>query len=154
MIQDYVAIDLETTGLDAKRDRIIEVGAIRVRDGVTEEIFHSMVNPRRRLNPQIQELTGIRDEMVIQAPEIGDIIAGIVNFCEGLPLLGHHVIFDYSFLKRAAVNRGIAFEKDGIDTLKLCLRRCMCKNMVHGCFHSCLSSHADSHKYISNLCDR
>lgn len=120
MVQDYVAIDLETTGLDAKRDRIIEVGAIRVRGGAAEETFHSIVNPRRRLNPQIRELTGIRDEMVVQAPEIGDIIAGIVCFCDGLPLLGHHVIFDYSFLKRAAVNRGIAFDKDGIDTLKLC----------------------------------
>ncbi len=60
--------------------------------------------------------------MVEAAPDIGDIIAGIVDFCEGLPLLGHHVIFDYGFLKRAAVNHGIAFEKSGIDTLKLCRR--------------------------------
>ena len=119
---DYIAIDLETTGLDAKRDKIIEVGAIRVQEGMETARYHSLVNPHRKLESRVQELTGIRDEMVEAAPDIGDIIAGIVDFCEGLPLLGHHVIFDYGFLKRAAVNHGIAFEKSGIDTLKLCRR--------------------------------
>ncbi|MCI8270399.1 MAG: 3'-5' exonuclease [Lachnospiraceae bacterium] len=119
---DYIAIDLETTGLDAKRDKIIEVGAIRVQEGMETARYHSLINPHRKLESRVQELTGIRDEMVEAAPDIGDIIAGIVDFCEGLPLLGHHVIFDYGFLKRAAVNHGIAFEKSGIDTLKLCRR--------------------------------
>lgn len=166
MEQNYVAVDLETTGLDAKRDRIIEVGAIRVRDGGEEEIFHSLVNPRRRLEPRIRELTGIRDEMVEQAPDIGEIIAEIVDFCEGLPLLGHHVIFDYSFLKRAAVNRGIAFDKDGIDTLKLC-RRLMPegqpKNLEAACAffgitragaHRALKDAVDAHRLYQALAGR
>lgn len=120
--QNYVALDLETTGLDAKRDKIIEVGAIRVQNGTAVVRYHSLVNPRRRLPLKIRELTGICDEMVEQAPDMGDIIAEVVDFCGELPLLGHHVIFDYSFLKRAAVNQGISFERYGIDTLKLCRR--------------------------------
>ncbi len=77
---DYIAIDLETTGLDAKRDKIIEVGAIRVQEGMETARYHSLINPHRKLESRVQELTGIRDEMVEAAPDIGDIIAGIVDF--------------------------------------------------------------------------
>lgn len=125
MVQEnnsYVAIDLETTGLDPKRERIIEIGAIRVEGGEITERFSTFVNPCMELEPRIVELTGIRDEMLMSAPEIGDVIGEILAFCGELPLLGHHVIFDYSFLKRAAVNAGYTFERNGIDTLKLCRR--------------------------------
>ena len=118
--QTYIAIDLETTGLDPKREKIIEIGAMRVEDGAKTAQFHTMVNPRREIGKRITELTGISTEMVENAPDIGDIMAELLEFCGELPLLGHHVIFDYSFLKRAAVNNGLKFERDGIDTLKLC----------------------------------
>ena len=118
----YVAIDLETTGLDPKRERIIEIGAVRVEQGEITGQFSTFVNPRMELEPRIVELTGIRDEMLAGAPEIGGVIGEILAFCGELPLLGHHVIFDYSFLKRAAVNAGTTFERNGIDTLKLCRR--------------------------------
>ncbi|MCI9534594.1 MAG: 3'-5' exonuclease [Lachnospiraceae bacterium] len=120
MEQSYVAVDLETTGLEAKRDKIIEIGAIHVVKGREIAAFHSMVNPHRRLKEQITELTGITDDMVENAPDIGDIIEEFAEFCGQAPLLGHRIMFDYSFLKRAAVNHGIPFEKNGIDTLKLC----------------------------------
>lgn len=120
MEQSYVAVDLETTGLEAKRDKIIEIGAIHVVNGREIAAFHSMVNPHRRLKEQITELTGITDDMVENAPDIGDIIEEFAEFCGQAPLLGHRIMFDYSFLKRAAVNHGIPFEKNGIDTLKLC----------------------------------
>lgn len=60
--------------------------------------------------------------MVENAPDIGDEIGEFLDFCGQLPLLGHHVIFDYSFLKRAAVNQGLEFERTGLDTLQLCRR--------------------------------
>lgn len=120
--QTYLAVDLETTGLDPKRDRIIEIGAIRVVDGAETEKFHTMVNPRRDLDARIIELTGISGEMVDNAPDIGNVIGDFVDFCGDLPLLGHHVIFDYSFLKQAAVNRKVDFERRGLDTLRLCRR--------------------------------
>ena len=118
----YAAVDLETTGLDPKHDKIIEIGAIRVEDGVIQDQFSTFVNPRRKLEARVEELTGIRDEMVADAPDIGLVIGRVLEFCDGLPLLGHHIIFDYSFLKRAAVNEGLPFEKNGIDTLTLCRR--------------------------------
>lgn len=117
--QSYVAIDLETTGLNPKEDKIIEIGGILVRDGVVAKEKATLVNPRKILSEHIKELTGIEDSELEQAPGIEEIIEEYLNFCEDLPLLGHNIMFDYRFLKRAAVNHGFLFEKDGIDTLTL-----------------------------------
>ncbi len=119
-MDSYIAIDLETTGLNPKTEKIIEIGALRILDGAEEARFHRLVNPRRKLSPEITALTGITDQMVENGQGIEEIIGDLAKFCGDLPLLGHHVIFDYSFLKRAAVNQGISWEKDGVDTLPLC----------------------------------
>lgn len=119
-MDSYIAVDLETTGLNPKTEKIIEIGALRVICGKEAAQFHQLVNPRRKLPPDIIKLTGITDEMVEECPGIEEIIEEFIQFCGDLPLLGHHVLFDYSFLKRAAVNQGILWEKDGIDTLTLC----------------------------------
>lgn len=118
----YAAVDLETTGLDPKHDKIIEIGAVLVMGGQVEKTFSCFVNPRRELLGATRELTGITGEMLKDASGIDEVIGPVVEFCRNLPLLGHRIIFDYSFLKRAAVNRGISFEKKGIDTLTLCRR--------------------------------
>lgn len=120
MLDSYIAIDIETTGLDPKKEKITEIGALRVREGKTEAEFHRLVNPRRPLSERITQLTGITDEMVADSPGIEAVIGELVAFCQELPLLGHRVIFDYSFLKKAAVNQGIDWERDGMDTLTLC----------------------------------
>lgn len=164
--QTYLAVDLETTGLDPKRDRIIEIGAIRVVDGAETEKFHTMVNPRRDLGARIIELTGISGEMVDNAPDIGDVIGDFVDFCGDLPLLGHHVIFDYSFLKQAAVNRKVDFERRGLDTLRLC-RRFMPegerRNLASACTfygvcresaHRALGDALDAHRLYQALISR
>lgn len=120
MIDSYIAIDLETTGLEAKLEKIIEIAALKVREGVVRERLVTLINPRRKLGERITELTGLTDEMLTNAPVIEDVIGEVIDFCEDLPLLGHHIIFDYGFLKRAAVNSQLTFEKEGIDTLTLC----------------------------------
>lgn len=120
MMDSYLAVDLETTGLDPKKDKILEIGALKVEDGEVKEVFHTLVNPRRTLDERIIRLTGITDEMVRESPGVEEVIGGFAEFCRDLPLLGHKILFDYSFLKRAAVNQGIKWEKEGIDTLKLC----------------------------------
>ncbi len=122
MEHSYIALDIETTGLNPKKDKIIEIGALRIRDNAVEARFHSLIYPGRELNESITALTGITDEMVAQRPEIQEMIGTVVDFCQELPLLGHRILFDYSFLKRAAVNQGIRWEQKGIDTLKLCRR--------------------------------
>ena len=120
--QSYVAIDLETTGLNPKIDRIIEIGAIRVENGQVVQGKTTLVNPHLELPERIQKLTGIDDSMVAEAPGIEEVIGEYVEFCQDLPLLGHKILFDYSFLKRAAVNQKLLFEKAGIDTLTLSRR--------------------------------
>lgn len=122
MVSSYIAVDLETTGLDPKRDKIIEIGAVRVVDGTVMESYETFVNPYRKLNAQVIMLTGISDRELEASPGIGDVIGGFLEFAGDLPILGHHVIFDYSFLKHAAVNEGYDFERHGIDTLTLARR--------------------------------
>lgn len=120
--QSYVAIDLETTGLNPKIDKIIEIGAVCVRDGQIIAKKNTLINPRMELSEHTRTLTGIDDKMVEAAPGIEAVIGEYVEFCEDLPLLGHKILFDYSFLKRASVNAKLTFEKEGIDTLALCRR--------------------------------
>lgn len=119
MINSYTALDLETTGLHPKQDRIIEIGAVKITEGRETGSFHSFLYPGRKLSDHIISLTGITDEMVEQAPGPEIVIPQLLEFIGDDILLGHRVLFDYSFVKRAAVNLGYTFEKQGIDTLKL-----------------------------------
>ena len=163
MTDSYIAIDLETTGLDPKRDKITEIGAVKVIDGYVTDQFHVLVNPRKDLEDRIRDLTGITDQMLENAPGIEEVIKDVVGFCENLPLLGHHVIFDYSFLKRAAVNEKMSFERNGIDTLALC-RKFMPeeekKNLTAACLyfqvepetaHRALADAVSTHKLYQAL---
>ncbi len=120
MTTSYVAVDLETTGIGAKREKITEIGMVKVVDGAVVETYHTMVNPHREIPERIVELTGITDEMVKDAPGIEEVLPQVMEFCEGFPLLGHQIIFDYGFLTQAAVNMKLEFKKDAVDTLKLC----------------------------------
>lgn len=115
----YVALDLETTGLSAKQDRIIEVGAVLVEGGEIKDSFSTFVNPRRELPAKIVEITGINGKDLEHAPVLEEILTELSDFIGDRALLGHRILFDYSFLKRAFVNAGMCFEKKGIDTLKL-----------------------------------
>ena len=115
----YIVLDIETTGLDPKTEKIIEIGAARVRCGRVEETFQTLVNPARKLEDRIVELTGITDDMLCGAPYIETVLPAFLEFVGEDLLLGHSVRFDYSFLKRAAVNQNCSFEKKAVDTLKL-----------------------------------
>ncbi len=121
MIRDYVCFDLETTGLDPKTDKIIEIGAVRVKGGEIVDTFQSFVNPGRMLPAKITELTGICDEDLKDAPAIEEVVPLFLEFAGDECFLGHSVIFDYSFMKKAVVNLDgkNKYEKKGIDTLKI-----------------------------------
>lgn len=119
MIDSYVCLDLETTGLNPKTDKIIEVGAIKVKGGEIVGQMETFVNPQRALEARIVELTGICDEQLYDAPDITGVLPGLLDFIGGDILLGHSVLFDYSFIKKAAINQKLKFEKFGIDTLKI-----------------------------------
>ncbi|MDO4295533.1 MAG: 3'-5' exonuclease [bacterium] len=119
MIQNYIAVDTETTGLNPKTDKLIEIGALKVVDGVVTERFSALVNPHRTLTEKVRELTGIRQEEVETAGELEPIFQQFLDFAGELPLLGHRILFDYSFLKQVAVNQRLEFERQGIDTFSI-----------------------------------
>lgn len=119
-LNNYVAIDLEMTGLNAKRDRILEIGALRVVDKQIEDVYQALIYPHMELTQELTQLTGITNEMVLEkGREMEEVFPEIIEFCGDFVLLGHNVIFDYGFLKQAAQNRNLAFERMGVDTLKL-----------------------------------
>ncbi len=119
MVKSYVCFDLETTGLSVEEDDIIEIGAVKVVEGKVTERFMEFVNPMKEISPKIQEITGITNEMVAGARQKKDVVVDFLVFCESLPLIGHNLMFDYRFTKKAAAGIGLTFEKQGIDTLKI-----------------------------------
>lgn len=119
MTESYVCIDLETTGLDPKRDRIIEIGVVKVERSKAVKEWETYVNPNRKLEERITELTGIYDEQLLTAPAIEEVLPELFEMIGNEVLLGHRIMFDYSFLKKAAVDHKMTFERCGIDTLKI-----------------------------------
>lgn len=119
MLDTYVVVDLEMTGLRAKTDRILEIGAVKVENHQVTEEYQRLINPGIKIPEEVQKLTGINDEMAGNGVTELEAVEGFFEFCGELPLVGHNILFDYSFLKQYAVNHKKSFEKQGIDTLKL-----------------------------------
>lgn len=118
-MREYVTLDLETTGLEPKRDRIIEIGAVKVSNGVVIGEYTTLIDPQLEIPERISKLTGISNGMVQGKPLIQKVLGEFLEFCGDLPLLGHNILFDYSFVKHQAVNCGLEFEKEAVDTLKI-----------------------------------
>ncbi len=117
MPQTYVALDLETTGLDADRDAIIEIGAVKFQGEEVLDTFSTFVRPGRPIPLQITELTGIRDEDVANAPGLHDVLPRLARFVGQAPIVGHSVEFDLSFLRRHS--HAFEFENELLDTFEL-----------------------------------
>ncbi len=111
----WVALDLETTGLSAERDGIIEVGAVKFRGDEILDTFNSLVNPRRRLDDFIVRLTGINQNEVDRAPEFGAVRRQFAEFVGQSPIVGHNLRFDLSFL----ASHGLALRNPRCDTWDL-----------------------------------
>lgn len=95
-----IALDLETTGLDPKKDAVIEIGALRFDGQRVEDEWTTLINPNRHIPEFITGLTGINDEMVRQAPSIRDVLDELAAFIGDAPILGHNIQFDLSFFKK------------------------------------------------------
>ena len=119
MIDAYVVLDLEMTGLSAKSDQIIEIGAVKIRDNSVVETMECLVNPKCKIPTRITELTGITDEMVQSGLERDEAIQALLDFMDGEILVGQNITFDYSFLKQWAVNHKRPLEAKACDTLKI-----------------------------------
>ena len=115
----YTVIDLEMTGLSAKVDKIIEIGAVKVAEGKIIGTYSTLVNPKRPIPQQVRELTGITDDMVRQAKSEDEAVRELLTFWGEDILVGHNVGFDYSFLKQWAINHKEPLEVMACDTLKI-----------------------------------
>jgi DNA polymerase-3 subunit epsilon/ATP-dependent DNA helicase DinG len=111
----YVAVDLETTGLDAERDAILEIGAVKFRGGRVLEEFQTLINPGRRIPFKIVELTGITQVEADAAPSLFSQLPRLARFVGDLPVVGHNVGFDLAFLRRHSV----LVNNEGLDTWEL-----------------------------------
>lgn len=122
MLENYTVIDLEMTGLDARTDAIIEVGAVRVCGGEMADTYHALLRTGRSLPEKVTEITGITEEMLQAGRDPEEAMAEFFAFVGEDILVGQNLIFDYSFLKQWAVNHKLSFERNAVDTLKLARR--------------------------------
>ena len=117
---NYVVLDIETTGFNPKEHEIIELSAIRVENGQIKEEFSKLVKPIGYLSGYISNLTGITLDMLKDAPSIKEVILDFKNFCSNSIVIGHNINFDLSFINTQLIqNYDMPFTNDYIDTLKI-----------------------------------
>ena len=117
--QEFVAFDLETTGLSSRDDRIIEIGAVILKDGQEIDRFQTFVDPERQLERKIVELTGITDEMLQGAPKIQEILPKFLEFVGDRVLVAHNSDFDTGFIRADCQRQGLPYRYTAADTLIL-----------------------------------
>ncbi len=114
---EFVAFDLETTGLSAQDDVITEIGAVIYKNGEILDRYQAFVNPHRPLSQKVIELTGITDDMLKDAPDEDVIIPEFLKFCGDRPLAAHNADFDVGFILAACRRLGIYYDPTYVDTL-------------------------------------
>lgn len=115
----YVVFDLETTGFSPNINKIIEIGAVKVEDGKIVDRFSSFVNPKVPIPFHIENLTGIRDDMVLDAPEISAILPSFLEFCKDSVMVAHNADFDMGFIRHNSKQQKQEQEFTVLDTVAL-----------------------------------
>lgn len=98
---EFIALDIETTGLSPEYDSILEIAAIKFSNGEEVEIFHTLIDPQSKIPPEVSKINNITDDMVKGKPTINDVLPKFLQFIENYPVIGHNVIFDINFIKNA-----------------------------------------------------
>lgn len=113
----FVVFDIETTGLSSIHDKITEIGAVKIEDGIITERFSKLINPEIPIPEVVQELTGITNELVKDEKTIDEIIVEFYDFCKDAVLVAHNAKFDISFIKREMLKKSLSFNHPIFDTL-------------------------------------
>lgn len=117
---NYVIIDLETTGLSSEYNEIIEVAALKVKNGLISDTFHSLVKPCEEICDYISELTGITNDMLSSAPNIEEVLPKYLSFIGNAVVVGHNVNFDVNFIYDNNIwHFNEPFKNNFIDTMRL-----------------------------------
>ncbi len=117
--QEFVAFDLETTGLSSRTDRIIEIGAVLMKNGQEIDRFQTFVDPERKLDRKIVDLTGITDDMLVGAPKIEEALPKFLEFIGDRVLVAHNSDFDTGFIRAECQRLGYSYNYTAADTLIL-----------------------------------
>ncbi len=117
-----VVLDFETTGLNTKEDRITEIGAVKLVDGKVVDSYSELVNPERPLSQQIVKLTGITDQMLVNAPKASEILPDFLKFLDNCPIAAHNAKFDTGMLKSELARLNIEYKSTVLDTLYMAQR--------------------------------
>jgi len=124
LVDDYIVLDFETTGLRAGADKIIQIGAIKYENHEVIDMFNTVINPFRHIPETVTRLTGISNEMVEWAPSIEQKIEELLDFIGDLPIIAHNASFDMGFLYALDNISGISIpEYIVIDTVKLARKK-------------------------------
>lgn len=116
---EFVAFDIETTGLSPLNCKITEIGAVIVKNDVVIDKFQTFVDPEGPIPQEIISLTGITDDMVKGAPSQKEAVSAFINFAGGRMLIAHNASFDMSFIRKAAQDNGIPFSNSYLDTVSM-----------------------------------
>ena len=116
---EFVAFDLETTGLSSREDRIIEIGAVVMKNGREVDRFQTFVDPERKLDRKIVDLTGITDDMLVGAPKIEEVLPKFLEFVGDRVLVAHNSDFDTGFIRAECARLGLPYHYTAADTLIL-----------------------------------
>lgn len=135
----FVVVDLETTGLSPARDRITEIGAVKVCGGEVLGELQTLVHPGRPIPPAVTAVTGITDAMVRGAPALGAVLPALTTFLGGNVLVAHNAGFDVAFLRAALAARGERFDPVVVDTARLARR--LLRDEVRDCRLATLARH-------------
>ena len=118
--KNIVVFDIETTGLNVMEDRLTEIGAVRIKDGMITESFTTLINPYQTIPQEVVEKTGITNQMVVNSPSWDKVAFDFYKFCYGAVLAGHNIDnFDVPFIKNACKSLKLPFDHETIDTLTL-----------------------------------
>ncbi|MDD3765641.1 MAG: PolC-type DNA polymerase III [Eubacteriales bacterium] len=119
ILENIVVFDVETTGFNPRDDRIIEIGAVKIKNGEVVDHFSCFVNPETIISPKITELTGITNEMVKDANTIEDVLPKFLEFCSDSVLVAHNAQFDIGFIRANADRLALNFSPTYIDTVEM-----------------------------------
>lgn len=120
LVADFVVLDFETTGLDAEENTIIQIAAVKYKNFEKVDEFFTYINPIEEIPAKITRITGITDEIVIDAPYLGEMLPKLVNFLDSETIVAHNASFDMKFLLTNVHNHNLPYKKYRvIDTLSL-----------------------------------